>query len=509
MIESRQSKNVYFVRAESFRDDVYAIATAVGPDLMGRHHGAYLPDLWRDLDRSSIVNHFKTWLGSNENTNSIFIVDDLDALTTDEAIDQALPQSVPRIIFSTCDPTIGENVSDSCMIIPVGPMEEGDTVRLLQKIVTHHKDEPPFLSDSWTPIARAINGHPLAAWHAVSYIRSRLPSSFSSTPAETFANILNGSDYDLREQFLCYNTRFRPSIQESFEVSKGRLADSVSIYMMILELIALISSPDNPVNVGASLSMRHPWLDQMQPGKLPRQFDIKESASRYLECVSVLEQVSFGARNRSREYFDMHPLWRDCLLHRMGKRNRSVWLRALLFLCHESWVRRESMEEVKPVVRNLLRTCERFAFDPEDLPFAETVTDWIKMMKAYINDSVPRPLVTAIETSSSEDVFGQLRNDCYQISKSIQEEKRPNTTVQDISRSKDGLNALLASLRRVERLVKDKIRDEKSIENQLAVYDELLSIAPLFIAEHPDLTDHLTSRMSKIKDEYLLKGRTK
>ena len=472
---------------------------------MGRHHGAYLPDIWQGLDSSSIVSHFKIWLGSDENTNSLFIVDDLDALMTDEAIDRALPRSASQVIFSTRDPTIGESLSEDCKIVPVGPMEEEDTIKLLKTVTTRYdNDEQSRIpDDSWTHIARTINGHPLAAWHTVSYIMSRLPSTSSKSPADLFADMFEGRECNLREQFLDYHTRFRPSIQKSFGVSKERLRDDAGMSIMMLELIALISSPDNPVNVGSFLKMKRPWLGKIPSGKLPNQFNLTETASHYLECISILERVSFGTRGRDREYFDMHPLWRDCLLHRMGKRNRSVWLRALLFLCHESWIRDEPIEQIEPVVRNLLRTCERFGLNPEELPFAERVTDWIKAMKTRSNEPFQHQARTVTEVGSdSDDIFLRLRDDCDQISQSIRQDQSRDLSRRDLSKSKDGLNALLANLEYAERLVKGLTRGRDSLTVHLDVYEKLLSIAPLFKDEHPGLIVDLKERSEKLREDF-------
>ena len=114
----RNRRNVFFIRAhdlESFQNAFLDISTGIGHDILAsRYPTSDLARIWRGLQPSDRVCAFKSWLGDPENSDTIFIVDDLDGLIDDSVIKSALPSEARLILFSARDPSIALGLRREC-----------------------------------------------------------------------------------------------------------------------------------------------------------------------------------------------------------------------------------------------------------------------------------------------------------------------------------------------------------------------------------------------------------
>lgn len=106
----RNLRNVFFIHAhdaKSLSDALFKIATSIGPSILAsRHSRPYLPGIWSGLRPEEKVRELKSWLGNEDNKGSIFIVDDLDGLGSDDAILSVLLKEPRTILYSARDPSI-------------------------------------------------------------------------------------------------------------------------------------------------------------------------------------------------------------------------------------------------------------------------------------------------------------------------------------------------------------------------------------------------------------------
>ncbi len=312
-----------------------------------------------------MVTAFKAWLREPANQPVLFIVDDLDKLQDATVIKEALPREAQIILCSTRDPSIVVESMDRIpaqLVVPNMDIEE--TISLLRMVLHRNNvtvSDIDISTSEVEAIARTVDGHPLAACHAISYIVNVLARTAEESPIDAFLQIMNGPDWQARSQFLNYRRKMGPSLMESFEVSLQRLPDNQVSTIRFLELLAFLSSKDQSLDYRSFLGIKRPWLREMK-ADLPDYEIFAAGGVEQGKYLEELENVSIGFRTTFRGPLKIHPLWIECIQQRAGQEGSERWIRQIILLCLESWMRGESeaFNKLRPFACNAIEIAERF-----------------------------------------------------------------------------------------------------------------------------------------------------
>jgi len=367
------------------------MATCIGPEIFGANNGWNSSASWGKLDRSLIIRQFKAWLGTSENEHSIFIVDDLDGLRNDTAIDNALPREAPFILFSTRDPSIIEGIREDCTEIFIPAMESSEVIQLMKAVKNRLAgSHPALMTEELASLETVVKGHPQAAWLAISYIVSQRTENTKLSSVEAFLAMFEGQDWKARKEFLEYQIRLRPSIKATFDISLARLRHNTRMARKTLELISFFSTPSGLLDFHTFLEFKRDWLENEEVVRKIRanhRLFTMDGRTRS-GCLAALKNVSVIVPSKDASAgFQVHPLLTEYVLQNAGHTDRAVWLRHLLFLCHESWTRDGLRDEIKPFVRNFLQIAYRFAIPTHVLCLPDNITRWVETMSNSDDDN--------------------------------------------------------------------------------------------------------------------------
>ena len=244
---------------------------------------------------------------------------------------------------------------------------------------------PLISEDELVAIAKVIDGHPLGACRAISYIFHVL-SQTADKPAAIFLEIFDGADWEARKSFLNYKPQFGLSVMGAFEISLQRLRRHedptlglLDPTMRLLELLAFISNRDEPLSFRDFLGIKRPWLDQFK-SDLPDYDVFARGWTGQAEYLAKLEKVSIGVRPHMQCPLEIHPLWIECIQQRAGPVARLRWLRQILTLCHASFVRNEeeTFSILRPLAKNSFLIASRFNIDDDVLVESDNDRNEIK-----------------------------------------------------------------------------------------------------------------------------------
>ena len=367
----RHQVNLFYVRATkdvTLEQEVLNLANSIGDDILGQQSTQIDKHaVWRQLGPKERILKFKKWLGEHKNQPSVFVIDDLDAVKSDEDIKSALPFGVQTLMYSSRDPSIlgglkgmtySEAIGSEDFKIPEMTVEE--TALLMSAAIQtapRGSFELNITERELEEIARTVGGHPLGASRAVSYISQVLSQSSPGSPTDAFLDIFRGSNWKARQRFLTWKPRFATSVMESFDVSLERL-EHVEDVTRMMELVAFLSESKDILDFRSFLRLERPWLTALKP-RLP-DFQIftceLDEQSQYL---AALENVSIGLRSNSGP-LRLHPLWRECILQRAGPEGRLRWLSQIHILCRNSIDRKEATDIVPAFEQNCRDIAQKF-----------------------------------------------------------------------------------------------------------------------------------------------------
>ena len=483
------------------------MATSIGHDLLAAHRSYPDPHaVWREFKPSERVRAFKAWLGSADNKLSLFIVDDVDGLLADEAIKAALPREAPVLLYSTRDPSIIGSLQRDSREFRVPNLDTDEMAALMSAVLQQTSSafsQPSISAEEFEAVANIANGSALAGCRAVTYIVQVLAQSTEGRPAQLFLDIFGGSDWEARKQFLEFKPRFGLSVMETFQISLERLRRHQGAAQTLLQLMAFLSSADRNLDDRKFLSTERPWLHSVQ-ADLPDYEVFAKGLRGQGEYLAELENVSVGYRATLTSPMWLHPLWIECIQQLIGHEGRERWLRQVLSLCNQSWLRDEALDTMIPFARNCLRVAARFRIGLDELIRDENMRQWLEHLAELDEKMLEAPapyLLASEEHNLVRQAMRALQKDCEDAAQAFNETSLINTTAEGYSMARSRLLVLLRHLRSLEE-DQDLHRDYQTAQLHLGVYDVLISIASLFRAGSPMLEHQLRKRRREYVDQY-------
>ena len=235
-----------------------------------------------------------------------------------------------------------------------------------------------FPEEELEAVAKIVDGHALAACRAMSYIIQVLAHTPEESPTKMFVDMFQGSDWRARKKFLVYKPRFALSIKQTFGISLQRLRkEQYIISRKLLELIALLSNSERPLDFRNFLSVNRPWLPEIA-SQLPEYELFANSIADHAEYLEGLENVSIGFRPSLTSPLQLHSLWIEYVLQLMEHEGRVRWLRQILLVCYCSWSRNEARERLEPFIMNCRGIAARFQIRLNELCQSNEVYRWIE-----------------------------------------------------------------------------------------------------------------------------------
>ena len=520
--------NIFLIHADDLNSLELAfrrIAEGIGHDLLApKYLSADIAAIWRGFGPSEMVAAFKAWLREPVNQPVLFIVDDLDRLKDAATIKEALPREAQIILCSTRDPSI---VIESMDRVPtqfrIRSMDTEETICLLRMVLRRNNVNLSDIDVSTSEIesiARAVDGHALAACRAISYIVNVIARTTKESPTTAFLDMMHGLDWQARSQFLNYKRKMGPSLMENFNMSLQRLPGNQVPTIRLLELLAFLSCKDQSLDYRSFLGMKRPWLREMKTD-LPDYEIFAAGTIVQAKCLEELENVSIGFRTTFRGPLLIHPLWIECIQQRAGQEGSERWIRQILLLCLESCTRGESeaYNMLRPFACNALKIAERFQID-FSLPLER-----LELQHSVISLDQPseRPLVTATNQPSYDeepteleanevketaqftnhpaqatplyDRLSALLKDCERTAEVFKDGPTRDFSEEAIQVQRSRYMTLLRHLRAIEEGGSDLGNaDTETNGLHLRVYDALIEIPPSFQHQNPTLVEKLRAR---------------
>jgi hypothetical protein len=372
---------VFFVKAkdeDTYKRALLRIATSIGQELLvSRVARCDLATQWASLDLSGRIDAFNNWLQEPENQRSVFIFDDIDGFKPEAAMLSAIPEGPGNLIYSSRDPKLLRDLGRPGEALSVSTMTPEEIVQLMKNIMARDKSMLPEQKPSdeqLYAISIAVYGHPLAACRAITYICDKISITAIDSPAEEFLEILQGSDWESRRNFLDFRGRFGRSIMDTFEASLDRMELNNKAYAEWVLTIAAFISPNTVtrefVDFRPFFQHDRPWLAELRED-LPDFELFSKSKAALRHGLSELERTSLWSRpptlSTSRGSLPIHPLWLECIRHRVSPAGRLRWLRQIHLLCEASTARNEKVELFERFKTNALNVAAKFGVQPAEL----------------------------------------------------------------------------------------------------------------------------------------------
>ncbi|KAH8796956.1 hypothetical protein F5882DRAFT_476629 [Hyaloscypha sp. PMI_1271] len=350
----------------------------IGPEyLLKEYRGQDLQGIWSNESAEDKVRKFKIWLKDPENANALFLLDDMDGIQLLEHRENAFPDEAKTILYTTRNPVFHKDSIRSRHKVRLSAMEEGDTLKLIEGIRSQERDDYDKDADLYDratllEIAKAVQGHPLAASNAVKYVIRVVSQYKEATAGQRFVEMLKSNKYEDRCRFLDY----RPdsaSLMETFKVSQERLPKPNGQALAMTNFLSLIETEGE-----GDFDFREFFFEHSCPVP-PKEFpdhELLASGSLHLnELFSELEKVSFGERVQSSKPFQFHPLWLECTRHSMGQKGRIRYARQILLICYHTIIvdhgniniTANCGDSFLPHVRKCLQVCKSFRIELDDL----------------------------------------------------------------------------------------------------------------------------------------------
>ena len=526
-LRCRASRNVFFIRAHdavSLDQAFLELAMSIGHDILAiRHPGIDVHAMWLQLGPSERVNAFRTWLGETENQSSLFIVDDIDGMIDDALIQAALPRDAHCILFSTRDPSIVDSLDRECRELRINPMDVDEMASLMASVLRRSANLQIDITErELEAIAKIVDGHALAACRAISYIIHVLAQTVKSRPADAFLDIIAGSDWKARLRFLEYKPRFGLSIMETFDLSLQRLRRHRNDAILLLELIAILSSETDSLDFRRFLDIERPWLAIIKED-LPNFRTFELGMADKSELLAELENVSIGLRPSLSMPLQLHPLWAECILQRAKHDGRCRWLCQVVLLCYESWQRKESTDTARRVVLHCVQVAKRFDIGLDLVSGSEELKDWLGCYIQLVDEDTidqedesianqQRQTPSSSQASKDEDTQSEKANnsllemrcllaDCRDLKKIVSAQDLRFLTTDTQQSWMGRIYNLLQRLRKQDES-EGQIKGAKLQQAHLETYDAFIEAVPLLMVHNPNLLDQLKRRRQDYAQQY-------
>ncbi|CZR63155.1 uncharacterized protein PAC_13052 [Phialocephala subalpina] len=387
--QDKDQKNIFLIQADdsiSLQRAYLGLALRVGPEyLLKEYRGrGDLHAIWSNQSVEEKVDRFKRWLKDPENDNSLFLVDDMDALTECKDRKYAFPTEARNILYTTRDPVYRGALPRRQRIYLSGMLVE-DIIELLETVrdsenVSEENTGDLYNHEVLLEIANAVGGHPLAATIAVRYIL-RVSSQWSGDRAgREFVDTITGGGHEERKFFLEFSPE-TPSIMENFQVSRNRLSDPGGDGWKLLQLISMLATD---CTLGFDYRNFFTHRCPMDPVKFQDHKLLGIKGSQLGLLFNELESVSFGERQNTSQPLQFHPLWLECARHVMEESGRQRHAHQILRICYHTSLSLDATtnytKDFLPHVQHCLRVYKSFGMKIENLRLPGNVEKWVHVM---------------------------------------------------------------------------------------------------------------------------------
>jgi hypothetical protein len=496
---------VFFIRAhdaKSLDDALFKIATSIGPSILAsRHPRPYLPDTWSRLQPEEKIREFKTWLGDVDNESSLFIVDDLDGFSSDNAIQAALPRNARTILYSTRDPSIMMDLQRGGNEFRLAQMCEKDMALLMRDVLRRgaRNLQENVSDEDLQAVAKVLHGNALAACRAIFYMVQEMDTSAEGSPTKDFIEMIRGPSWQIRKEFFNYKPRFAThSIMECFEVSLQRLRRDQDATQTFLNMIGFLSgslgNTELSLDFNVFLSVERPWLSELaddlsDPAVFTTSSRVRKRYLVDLENVAIVFSASPTAP------LHIHPVWVECIQQRVEQEGRLRWLRQVYLLCEAS-ISREEVNKIMPFRDNCLQIAARFGITLHELAPSEFAKRWLEEATTRRPHEMPLsdPVGSEERTKARQEALS-LRNDCNSAAESVSEDVVSGSE-EDFAEQRIRMISLLSRLKNFHETNPNWREDDETARMYAEVFDILASIAFLLRSRNP----RLGSALQKMKE---------
>ncbi|KAH6665734.1 hypothetical protein B0J14DRAFT_660433 [Halenospora varia] len=507
--QNRNFSNVFLLPAcdeKSLREGYMEIASRIGHEILSaRHSKQDLHSIWCSYTADEKIKATKAWFEEPENQDTLFIVDDLDGLKDEDAIQAVLPRQAKIVMLSTRNPGLVAELPRKFDRLRVSPLNVNEAVDLMgASLHNWNKENIPIPVEELEEIANEVACHPLGALNAISYITARLAQD-SDSPVAEFLAILRSGDYHERLEFLKYKPPFRYSVMQTFDVSFQRLRHPDGLATILLSLLGFLELDEPEIDFRRFFFKRE-WLHELKE-YLPDHTIFAAERSTLRAALEELENVSIGHRTEQKLPLQVHPLWIECLRQRLGHGGRVRFLQQVLLVCYGSIIRKEELINIIPHVKTCLYVAVRFQISMDDLDLAPDVRTWIDGFSAG-----PETPPSAIVPNTGASDFDQdsyknaleLSEDCARVAEDfISDAVDIIVSHEKWSMLAESLMSLLKRLQKHEGIYQKQLREE-IYGLHMRAYDSLLIVASQIRKRHPMLHEQLQSRRATFEEKFLV-----
>ncbi|RSM18346.1 hypothetical protein CDV31_002865 [Fusarium ambrosium] len=244
----RYKRNIFFLRAQNSKkleDALATVCNSIGFDMIETPNLNW--ERWRRTETPERIRIFVEWLGKDFNKDSLLILDDAEIFGA-ASIQVALKYPAWHIVMSTRDSNLkGPGRESFDLRLP--PLTADETVSLLQNSLDKFPKEDSELFDDhdFERLARAIQGHPLAAQNVIPFLLDYL-GTFDN-PTDEFVRILNNGTGEERKVFFKFAARDR-SLWDAFHSSLEllRQKEGSENAVKLLQLLPYLRTDDDCID---------------------------------------------------------------------------------------------------------------------------------------------------------------------------------------------------------------------------------------------------------------------
>lgn len=332
---------------------------------------------WGTITTTERVQIFISWLGDVCNKESLLIIDDVEAFGYSN-IELILKYPAWHIVVSTRDSELMRS-DRHCEEVQLSGLSNDETVKILLNTLSLINSPIKWSShpDDLKPIADKIQGHPLAARNAISFILTQL--STYSDPFAEFLNLLDNSSPEDREAYFKYTFEGR-SLSDAFHTSLDRLQalETTGDAKKLLQVLSFLCLDRDCID--DMLKLNKYWLNTKD---LP---DVAVLKASYLGNIagwlSNLRRVSFYIKGKSLDTvrrIDIHPLVLQYVLMHLDEQSRTRLANQILQLCYKLEAKGvDQNTQLIPHVMQCLEVCKGLGLSLDDLVLPGNILQWVK-----------------------------------------------------------------------------------------------------------------------------------
>jgi hypothetical protein len=325
----------------SAQDALLSIANNIGSELLvKRHRNQYLYGLWSDLTDSQRIEAFKQWLTEDEAEQTLFLVDDIEALSRSD-MNLVLSQPARNVVLTTRNPVILMGLTQEFNLnlhhFRLGELNDRDIVSLTSRAFENLVDgsDIDWETEQLRAISKIAFGHPLVAARITSFISTEYSEQYGHLAIKEFAREIE-TRYEERKippAIFTYEPMLQISIAENFHISRKRLPRPDGPSWILVQLIAFMEL-ENAAFINF-LFLERPWIIEFQ-----EHFSFYEIWSAdhddLRSWLSSLRKVSFGTANSQSAFLRFHPVLIQCIQEQVGHETRVKIAKDILLLASES-----------------------------------------------------------------------------------------------------------------------------------------------------------------------------